>query len=102
MQLKASRDTSLKNIVPNLSPPIEQTFSERRETGGIGTLSHSSFRWRGSRLFNSLPPAIRNINKKCGVEFFKRELDYFLCTLPDNPCVPHVDNDLTKMMAKNM
>ena len=85
----------LENIVPNLSPPIEQTFSERRgrlsvlqtvETGRIGTLSHNSFRWRGSRLFNSLPPAIRNITKICGVEFFKRELDYFLCTLLDT-CV---------------
>ena len=50
-------------------------------------------------MFNSLPPAIRNILKKFGLEFFKRELDYYLCTLPDNPYVVHVDNDLTKMMV---
>ena len=45
----------MERIVPNLSPPICVTASERGrlcvissvETGHIDTLAHSSFRWKG-------------------------------------------------------
>ena len=54
----------MEEIVPNLSPPMCMNVSERRgrlcvlksvERGHIGTLAHSSFRWRGARIFNALP-----------------------------------------------
>ena len=47
----------MEEIVPNLSPPMCVNVSERRgclcvlksvERGHIGTLAHSSFRWRGA------------------------------------------------------
>ena len=61
----------MEEIVPNLSPPMCVNVSERRgrlcvlksvERGHIGTLAHSSFRWRGARIFNALPPKIRNLS----------------------------------------
>lgn len=95
----------VENIVPNLQPHIETNTSQRRgrsciisnvERGRIGSLTYGSFRWKGSRIFNSLPSKLRNISQ-CGVEVFKRELDYYLKTVPDNPCVPNWDNDLVKV-----
>ena len=54
----------MEGIVPNLSPPICVNASERRgrlcvissvERGHIGTLAHSSFKWKGAWIFNALP-----------------------------------------------
>ena len=68
----------LEDMVPNLSPPIAGNLSERRgcvfvlnvvEWGHIGSLAYNSFRWRVSRIFNALPPAVRNMSK-CGVNVF--------------------------------
>ena len=51
----------MEEIVPNLLPPMCVNVSERRgslcvsksvERGHIGALAHSSFRWRGARIFN--------------------------------------------------
>ena len=85
----------MEEIVPNLSPPMCVNVSERRgrlcvlksvERGhfDIGTLAHSSFRWRGSRIFNALPPKIRNLSN-CDVLLFKRQLHNYLSllVLPD-------------------
>ena len=72
----------MEETVPNLSPPMCVNVSERRgrlcvlksvERGHIGTLAHSSFRWRGARIFNALPPNIRNLSN-CDVPLFKRQL----------------------------
>ena len=79
------------------TPPICVNVSERRgrlcvlksvERGHIGTLAHSSFRWRGLRIFNTLPPKIRNLSN-CDVLLFKRQLDNYLSILPDVPCTPN-------------
>ena len=39
---------------------------------------------KGCKLFNLLPDAVRNM-KGSSVDSFKRELDSFLSTLPDQP-----------------
>ena len=93
----------MERIVPNLSPPICVTASERRgrlcvissvERGHIDTLAHSSFRWKGARIFNALPPTIRNCSN-CDVLEFKRRLDNYLALLPDIPCTQNKDNSIT-------
>ena len=54
----------IENKSQNLSDPILCKFSDWRgrscvmshvDTGRLGTLAYNSFRWRTSRLFNSLP-----------------------------------------------
>ena len=46
-----------------------------------------TFSVNGSKLFNILPPSIRNL-RNVGVETFKRKLDEFLATIPDEPQSP--------------
>ena len=70
------------------------------ERGHIGTLAHSSFRWRGARIFNALPPNIRNLSN-CDVLLFKRQLDNYLSLLPDVPCTPNTDNSITGAMVED-
>ena len=41
---------------------------------------------KGARLFNLLPASIRNLNAD-NVETFKRELDWFLSLVPDQPTI---------------
>ena len=93
----------MEGIVTNLSPLICVNASERRgrlcvissvERGHIGTLAHSSFRWKGAQIFNALPSTIRNCSK-CDVLVFKRRLDNYLALLPDIPCTPNMDNSIT-------
>jgi hypothetical protein len=50
----------------------------------IRKLRHSSFAIRGPRLFNILPAVLRN-KTECTVHAFKRSLDKFLETVPDEP-----------------
>ena len=99
----------MEEIVPNLSPPMCVNESERRgclcvlksvERGHIGTLAHSSFRWRGARIFNTLPPKIRNLSN-CDVLLFKRQLDNYLSLLPDVPCTPNTDNSMTGAVVED-
>ena len=87
-------------MVPNLSPPIAGNLSERRgrvcvlnvvEWGHIGSLAYKYFRWKGSQIFNALPPAVRNMSK-CGVNVFKSKLDNFLSQVPDDPYETNSDN----------
>ena len=47
----------------------------------------ASFSVRGPRLFNSVPKEIRNIHG-CSTEKFKRRLDKYLATVPDEPQIP--------------
>ena len=53
----------------------------------VKTLHYHSISQRGARLFNHLPKQLRNIT---GVktEVFKRDLDRFLSSIPDQPGVP--------------
>ena len=47
-------------------------------------MRYASFGVRGPRLFNILPANIRNITG-CTVDSFKRSLDKYLATVPDEP-----------------
>ena len=89
----------MENMVPNLTtesnqirsytslrygrrcvvPPVSNALSSR-----IRTLREGSFAVHGSRLFNILPQHIRNMTN---VELpeFKKKLDEFLATIPDEP-----------------
>ena len=68
-------------------------YQEQVPNNDLGTLCHNSFRWKASRLFNSLPANIRNI-AKCEPSTFKHSLDRYLQTITDLPCVPNDDNSL--------
>jgi hypothetical protein len=48
---------------------------------------YASFSLRGPCLFNSLPHSIRN-KSNCSTDEFKRNLDKYLATVPDEPQVP--------------
>ena len=50
----------------------------------VQTMRYASFGLRGPRLFNILPAYIRNISG-CSVDSFKRRLDRYLATVPDEP-----------------
>ena len=62
-------------------PGINKTSSS------VKRLREASLPVRGQQLFNILPPHIRNI-KDCSVDSFKRRLDTFLGTVPDEPQIP--------------
>ena len=92
----------LENLVPDMVKPIIYHMSDRRGrlcrvcnvgTGHTGTLAHSSFRWKGIRLFNSMPRYVRNITN-CDVISFKKKLDLYLTTILDNPSIPNHNNSL--------
>ena len=52
----------------------------------VRKLREQSFQVSGPRLFNCLPPAIRNISR-VPVDTFKEQLDLFLSKIPDEPNV---------------
>ena len=92
----------IEGLAPNFSNPITSTFSGRRgrscvishvNVGRVGTLSYNSFRWRSIRLFNSLPMHLRSISS-CSVLRFKTQLDIFLGSVEDLPCLPGFNNSL--------
>ena len=92
----------LENLVPNLStehnrikskmssrhgrlcviPSVSKTASAR-----VQTLREGSLCVNGPKLFNILPPSIRNITN-VGVNTFKKKLDEFLAAIPDEPQSP--------------
>ena len=53
----------------------------------IQTIRFGSMGLNGPRLFNCLPPHLRNLSG-CSVESFKRALDHHLESIPDQPRVP--------------
>ena len=53
----------------------------------VQRLMESSLPIHGQKLFNTLPLAIRNISG-CTVDSFKRRLDKYLQTIPDEPQIP--------------
>ena len=93
--------------VLNLTDPILSRFSPRRgrycETshvnhGHIGSLRFNSFRLKSCRLFNCLPRNLRNISS-CSVLTFKRRLDAFLKTIPDDPLATNTSNCLDHLIG---
>ena len=93
---------NIERLAPNFSNLITSTFSERRgrscvishvNVGRVGTLSYNSFRWRSIHLFNSLPMHLRSISS-CLVLRFKTQLDIFLGSVEDLPCLTGFNNIL--------
>ena len=90
----------MENLVPNVSnmdqTGIQWFWHQRRGRNCIvptanlrgpkhfQTVRYASFGVRGPRLFNMLPKAIRDITG-CSVDAFKRSLDKYLATVPDEP-----------------
>ena len=64
-------------------PPLKQCSAR------VQTLRENSFQVQGPKLFNSLPPKLRNMSK-CSIDEFKFELDQFLQKIPDEPNVPGI------------
>ena len=65
-----------KCLIPSLKP------NGRR---AVQTLREQSFQVNGARLFNCLPKKLRDI--RFYQDDFKSELDNYLSTVPDQPCV---------------
>ena len=96
----------MESLVANLDPPIAVSTSSRlgrmclKSTvprGPTGTLVYNSFMSNGIRLFNSLPPAIRNITQT-DVNIFKQVLDHFLHSVTDEPYKLFSDNIIDKSL----
>ena len=68
----------------------------RSAPAAVRRARESSLHVKGCRLFNLLPPQLRNMSG-CSVDIFKKELDYFLATVPDQPTAP----DLTRAAFTN-
>ena len=92
----------LENLVPNLTTESNQIRSytslrygrrcvipavSNAQSSRVGTLREESFSVHGSRLFNILPQEIRNLTN-IEVPVFKKKLDEFLATIPDEPQCP--------------
>ena len=93
----------MEGIAPNFNQPdtggIKMLYSERRGRSchvpaisqyipaSSKNIRYSSFGVVGPKLFNMLPLELRNM-KNCSLDSFKRQLDKFLKTVPDEPLVP--------------
>ena len=44
-------------------------------------------------LFNQLPLLVRNATV-CSIHILKKQLDFYLSTVPDSPCQPGLNNSL--------
>ena len=64
------------------SPPITNNASSE-----IKKIRYACLSVKGPRLFNILPAELRNL-KDCSIETFKRALDRFLTSVPDEPLIP--------------
>ena len=92
----------LENLTPNFNDPnaggIRAYWNDRRgrlcdvpavrgqAPAAFRRIRYSSFGIIGPRLFNMLPKELRNITD-CDLDVFKRKLDGFLKTVPDEPLV---------------
>ena len=63
-------------------PHVRQSSSCRTQNIRFGSMGIN-----GPRLFNSLPPIIRNISD-CSIDVFKRAVDKHLESIPDEPRTP--------------
>ena len=90
----------LVSLVPNFTSSaskIDHYWSDRhgrkcklpaiRNRGGIGNKRENFLNIKGPRLFNVLPQSIRNIMDP-NINIFKKKLDAFLATIPNEPGVP--------------
>ena len=92
----------LENLVPNISSDSTLGIQSRwnLRTGRtcvypstvmvksrLQSIHEGSFVVHGSKLFNCLPKAIRNMSG-CSINIFKNKLDSFLQEVPDEPVLP--------------
>ena len=89
----------LEGQVPNISSKVTAKWHARRgreciipsvnraSPPSIQKLQHASLPVRGQQLFNTLPVDIQNITE-FSVDAFKRQLDKYLRTVPDEPQIP--------------
>ena len=93
----------MENLVPNICTKEEQkvyAYNNARlgrlcripgiitsAPGKIQTLRENSLSIKGSKLFNCLSKEIRNTTN-CPVDTFKRRLDKYLTTIPDQSAFP--------------
>ena len=93
----------LENLVPNLVKPLQFYVSDRRgrlcsvshvRLGHTGSLAYSSFRWKGIRMFNSLPMHIRNITA-CPPSVFKKQQDLHLSPMLEKQLGVSISNYLS-------
>ena len=82
-----------RNLVP---PPVRKNSSEHAKT-----LRNSSFRSRVSRLFNSLPGAIRDVPAATPMIRIKSMLDRYLKTIQDEPLLPGYRTDAVSNSVLN-
>ena len=88
-------------ILEGLVPICAKTSDRRGRTcisshinvGRLGTLEYNSFRWCAIRLFNQLLLFVRNTTV-CYIHSFKKQLDSYLSTVPDYPCLSGFNNSL--------
>ena len=86
----------LEGVVPNVG--MQVNYHPRRgrlcfvrstegTTQRVRTIAHNSFTYTGTRLFNSAPKWLRDLS---GItpDQFKRQLDRWLATVPDQPPTP--------------
>lgn len=92
----------LEGLTPNFNRPdaggIKSLHNDRRGRtcnvpavsryvpASVQNIRYSSFAVVGAKLFNVLPLELRNM-KNCSLDSFKRALDKFLKTVPDEPLV---------------
>ena len=96
-------------LIENLVPNFSHLEGDGNEKGGITWYNHirlgrkcvtksvklgpfqqvrySSLAVQGPKLFNSLPKNIRNL-KNCDIHDFKKMLDKYLSSIPDEPLLP--------------
>ena len=65
-----------------IPPRVSQSCSKK-----VQNLIYASLPVHGQQLFNCLPRDLRNVTG-CKVETFKRMLDNYLTTVPDEPLIP--------------
>ena len=104
----------LENLVPNInqSDGLRPVFQPRRGrlcfvkapfTGSsvaLQTIRHNFLSTRGPILFNSLPKELRNLSG-CPLLTFKKKLDKFLVSVPDEPCVPGTATNMASNSIKH-
>ncbi|MPC25325.1 hypothetical protein E2C01_018431 [Portunus trituberculatus] len=97
----------LESLVPNIG--LTTNHHPRRgrlcyiksmeaTTQRVATITHYSFTRNGARVFNAVPKAIKELT---GVttDCFKRQLDRWLVTVPDEPPTPGYPSSGTNSLA---
>ena len=74
-------------VAPTSRKGMCHTYSEKDCSPDIKRLFYASLPVHGQQLFNTLPTDIRSITR-CSVDCFKRKLDKYLWTVPDEPQIP--------------